>query len=600
MKFKLRFTRRILLFVCIPMIVQIAFVGLIAYHIRQLEQCYVREAQASDYLSDNVKFLSQLISCAGVQALYQVSKEPKLLRDYQNRVQGAILTAEKLRQQAHEMFFEQKENAELEQLFETLKQAADRGQQAVESQDQVDQAVAYFELRGVLNKVNGVTSKVIGHLNDERHAIAERKLATQSKIYGIIIVTIAANVIVLLLFIFRFDRVTAQRFSNLTDNVMALGANQQLQHNVTGTDDLAELDSVIRRVSRVMHDARLKEQAIVDQAVDVICALDENGKFQQINPAAERLWKFERDELLGKSLLSLVLQEEKERVHRTLTQLVADEGMATFETNLVARDSEQVEMQWNAFFSQEMKQIFCVAHDVTERKKIDRLKAQLVEMISHDLRSPMSALQITLNILSSGSLGELSDAVKTRIARAELSVSQMVDMLDDFLELEKLDTSMFELDWKEINSAEVVNVARGLIVELASKKKIEIATKAEDFTLLADKPRLVRVLTNLMSNAIKFSPESSTITVSVVKQNDDAVFEVKDQGPGISKEDQSTIFQRFTQTGVGKTQAKGGVGLGLSVCKAIVDAHGGSIRVESEEGHGCRFIAAVPCGITKS
>ena len=596
--FKLRFTRRILLFVCIPMVVQIAFVGLLAYYIKQLEQCYVKEAQAADYLSENVKFLSQLISCAGVQALYQVSKEPKFLRDYQNRVQATILTAEKLSQQAHKMSFEQKENSELEELFQTLKKAADRGQQAVESQDQVDQAVAYFELRGVLNKVNGVTTKVIGRLNDERHAIAARKIATQSKIYGIIFLTIGANIVVLLLFIFRFDRVTSQRFSNLTDNVMALGANQQLQHKVTGTDDLAELDSVIRRVSKVMHDARLKEQAIVDQAVDVICALDENGKFQQINPAAERLWKFEHDELLGKSLLSMVLPEEKERVHRTLSQLVADEGMATFETNVITRDAEQVEMQWNAFFSQEIKQIFCVAHDVTERKKIERLKAKLVEMISHDLRSPMSALQITLNIISSGSLGDVSEAIKTRITRAELSVTTMVDMLDDFLELEKLDTSMFELDWKEINSQEVLKTASGLIVELASKKKIEIVTQSEEFTLVADKPRLVRVLTNLMSNSIKFSPESSTITVSVTKQNRNAIFEVKDQGPGIAKEDQATIFERFTQTDIGKTQGKGGVGLGLSVCKAIVDAHGGTIRVESEEGKGCRFIASVPCGRT--
>lgn len=599
MKFRLRFTRRILLFVCIPMVVQIAFVGMLAYYIKQLEQCYVSEAQAADYLSENVKFLSQLISCAGVQALYQVSKEPKFLRDYQNRVQATILTAEKLQQQAHKMSFEQKENSELEELFKTLKQAANRGQQAVESQDQVDQAVAYFELRGVLNKVNGVTTKVIGRLNDERHAIAARKMATQTKIYSIIIITIAANVVVLLLFIFRFDRVTSQRFSNLTDNVMALGANQQLQHKVTGTDDLAELDSVIRRVSKVMHEARLKEQAIVDQAVDVICALDENGKFQQINPAAERLWKFEHDELLGKSLLSMVTQQEKERVHRTLTQLIADEGMATFETHVIARDSEQVEMQWNAFFSQEMKQIFCVAHDVTERKKIERLKAQLVEMISHDLRSPMSALQITLNILSSGSLGDLSDAVKTRITRAELSVSQMVEMLDDFLELEKLDTSMFELDWKEIKAGGVVDAARDLIGELASKKSIEIVAQADDFTLLADKPRMVRVLTNLMSNAIKFSPEGSTITVSAVKENSNAVFAVRDQGAGIAKEDQATIFERFTQTGIGKAQAKGGVGLGLSVCKAIVDAHGGTIRVESEEGKGCRFIATVPCGKTE-
>jgi len=594
--FKLRFTRRILLFVCIPMLVQIALVGVLAYQIRQLERCYTGEAQAADFLTDNVKFLSQLLSCAGVQALYQVTKEPKFLRSYQNGVKATTLQAEKLQRQAHKLSFEQKDNKELEELFLTLKKAADRGQEAVESQDQVDQNIAYYELRGVLNKVNGVNTKFMGRLTDERRATAARRLAAQGQIYGIIVITIAANILVLLIFIFRFDRLTSQRFSDLTENVMSLGANQKLSKNVTGSDDLAELDSVIHRVSRVMSDARLKEQAIVEQAVDVICALDENGRFQQINPAAERLWKYEHDELLGKSLLSMVLPDEKERVHRTLKQLVADEGMATFETNVLARDEQQVEMQWNAFFSQEMKLIFCVAHDVTERKKIERLKAKLVEMISHDLRSPMSAMQITLNILSSGSLGELPEPVTSRINRAELSLAQMVDMLDDFLELEKLDSAVIELDYQQTEATEIIRLARGLIEELASKKKLTIETQSDEVSLRADKPRLVRVLTNLLSNAIKFSPANSTITIVGRKENEDVVFEVTDQGPGIDKGDQATIFERFTQTSAGKQQSKGGIGLGLSVCKAIVDAHGGTIRLESEKGQGCKFIVSLPCG----
>ncbi len=598
------------------MLVQIMFVCLLAFNIKQLEQCYNGEAKAADYLSDNVKFLAQLISCAGVQALYQVSKDPKYLRDYQAKVLAATVQSERLRVQARAYVSEQSESRELEELFSSLSQASRRGQQAADSQDQVDQTVALFELRGVLNRVNGVTSKVMGRLTEERRAIAESKLQTQNRVYAIIFVTIAANVLVLLIFIFRFDRTTSLRFTNLTENVMSLGANQQLRHKIGGNDDIAALDSVIHRVSDVLHDARLKEQAIVKEAVDVICALDENGKFQQVNPAAERLWKFDNDEILGKSLLSMVAPEERDRLHRTLTQLISQEEIMSFETNVLTRDSQLVEMQWNSFFSREMKQIFCVAHDVTERKKVERMKAKLVEMISHDLRSPMCALQITLNILSSESLGPLPTAVTSRVKRAELSLAQMVDMLDDFLELEKLDTSVYELDKHELKAADVVELARNLIEELGAKKNIQITTRVEDVSLSADKPRLVRVLTNLLSNAIKFSPEGSTIEISA-SHNDGSAdlrvgasaagvadssvsFIVKDNGPGIAKEDQTSIFERFTQTDVGKKQSKGGVGLGLSVCKAIVDAHGGSIRVESEVGQGCTFIVTLPSGIEQS
>lgn len=577
------------------MVVQIVLVYLLATNIKQLEECYNGEARAADYLGENVKFLAQLISCAGVQAMYQVSKEPKYEASYRNKVQAATLQSEVLRVKAEPFTGDKNESKALEDLFSSLKQASGRASQATQSQDQIDQAVAFMELRGVLNRVNGVTGDMMKRLADARRNIALSKLETQARIYGIIYATIAANIIILILFILRFDRTTSERFAHLTENVMSLGANQPLKHNIKGEDDIVELDRVIHRVSNVLRDSRLKEQAIVEQAVDVICALDEKGKFQQVNPAAQRLWKFESDEILGKSLLSIVAPDEKERIERTISQVVSSEGITTFETNVVTRDQQLVEMQWNTFFSQEMKQIYCVAHDVTERKKLERMKAQLVEMISHDLRSPMSALQITLNILSSGSIGDLPDAAKKRIDRAELSLSQMVDLLDDFLELEKIDSSAYQLDIAETHAREIVELSCSLIGELANKKSIEIITDTENFSFSADKARLVRVLTNLLSNAIKFSPETSQINVVAAKRENNAVFEVSDQGPGIELDEQETLFERFRQTSTGKKQSKGGVGLGLSVCKAIVEAHGGRIWVESEPGRGAKFVASVPC-----
>lgn len=577
------------------MVVQIALVYLLASNIKQLEQCYNGEVRAADYLGENVKFLAQLIACAGAQAMYQVSREPKYELSFRNKVQAATIQSDILRAKAKPFLGERKESKELEDLFLSLKQASERGSQAAQSQDQIDQAVAFMELRGILNRVNGVTGEMMSRLTDARRSIALSKLETQGRIYAIIYATIAANVIILILFILRFDRTTSERFAHLTENVMSLGANQPLKYRIEGKDDIVELDSVIHRVSNVLRDSRLKEQAIVEQAVDVICALDEKGKFQQINPAAQRLWKFESDEILGKSLTSLVAPEEKERVQRTISQVVSSEGITTFETNVVTRDNQRVEMQWNTFFSQEMKQIFCVAHDVTERKKLERMKAQLVEMITHDLRSPMSALQITLNILSSGSIGEMPEGAQQRLKRAELSLSQMVDLLDDFLELEKIDSSAYVLDKNETSAREVLDLSCSLIGELATKKNIVIQTDSQEFSCLIDKARFVRVITNLLSNAIKFSPENSTIKVVAAKRDSSAVFEVIDEGPGIEKEEQENLFQRFAQTQTGKKQSKGGVGLGLSVCKAIVQAHGGTIWVESDLGKGSKFVVSVPC-----
>ncbi|HNB25236.1 MAG TPA: hypothetical protein PKZ32_22635, partial [Candidatus Melainabacteria bacterium] len=260
----MKFTRQILLFVCIPMIVQIALVYLLATNIKQLEECYNGEARAADYLGENVKFLAQLISCAGVQAMYQVSREPKYEVSYRNKVQAAILRSEELRAKAKPFIGDQKESKALEDLFLSLNQASGRASQASESQDQIDQAVAFMELRAVLNKVNGVTGDIMNRLSDARRNIALSKLETQARIYGIIYATIAANIIILILFIRRFDRTTSERFVQLTENVMSLGANQPLKHCIEGTDDIVELDRVIHKVSNVLRESRLKEQAIVE------------------------------------------------------------------------------------------------------------------------------------------------------------------------------------------------------------------------------------------------------------------------------------------------------------------------------------------------
>lgn len=487
MKPKLKFTRQILVFVYIPMLIQVALIVLLLFNTKQLEHYYNQEEKAADFLSENVRFLAQMMSCAGTQAMYQATKDPKYERDFQTGIKAITAQSVILKERSRAVLGDRKEAADLERMFATLQKLSEKGQQAAATQDQIDQAIAYFQLRRVINQVNKLSYRIIDQLNTDRRLNKQQSREARTQIYVVIIpVAIAINVFVLILFIFYFDRIHSKRFEKLSENVVALGANQPLPNALSGSDDISELDSIMHKVANELADARRKEM------------------------------------------------------------------------------------------------------------EIERLRRDLVAMVSHDLRSPMTSLQVTLNILSSGALGDLPDSARKRVDRAETSLFQLVEMLDDFLEFEKLDSAVYEMSNDEIDGKEVVSRAVVLLTDLANKKGVEIEFDAPSVSMRGDAAKLVRVLTNLISNAIKFSPDGSKIEVTLEQSGSDAVFRVKDQGPGIPKEQIPLMFERFKQLDDAHKDERGGIGLGLAVCKAIVDGHKGEISVESEVGKGTTFTVRVP------
>jgi PAS domain S-box-containing protein len=593
-KFNLKFSHQILLFVTLPVLIQIVCVSLLWVNVNKLIFSYEREAQASDYLSENVKFLSQLMTCAAAQAMFQATKDPKYEADFHRILANATKNSDVLKDRAKRYLGQSKEASALDGLYSALNDLSESGKRAADSQDQVELAVAYLQVRRVISKVNQLSMGILGDLNLERKAVAENQIQAKNFVFDIILSGLALNVVLIAIYWFTVYRVTSRRFLQLEENVVALGDNQPLRHQLGGGDDLKRFDDILHRVAQVQAESRLKEQAIVLNAVDVICALDETLKFTQINPAAELIWKIETGDLVGRNFISLVKAEQRESVSAKLRNCIASEDSTSFEVSVVDGLKQTVEMQWNVMWSKEMKQLFCVAHDISERKRLESLRRELVAMVSHDLRSPMTSMQVTLNILSSGALGELPAEAQKRVNRAELSLSQLVEMVNDFLEIEKLESGQFALTRASTDAKEIIETGCALVEELATQQNMRIETDIRNFKISCDSARLKRVITNLVSNAIKFSPADSTIAVSARIEDNRAVFEVKDQGRGIPHDRQALMFERFRQLELDDERIKKGSGLGLAVCKSIVEAHDGEILVQSEVDKGSTFIVRLP------
>jgi signal transduction histidine kinase len=227
-----------------------------------------------------------------------------------------------------------------------------------------------------------------------------------------------------------------------------------------------------------------------------------------------------------------------------------------------------------------------MAKDLSE---LDRMKKEFVSMISHDLRSPLTSFSMTLEMLEANRFGQLTEEGLAIVAQAGDTTKRLVRMINSLLDLDKMEAGKFSLDVGHISLSLVVNHAADAVRGWAMQQDVTLALEAEEVFVSGDSGKLTEAVTNLISNAIKYSPRNSTITISVKKYESSAEISVTDQGPGISPENQRAVFEPFHQLNDEQRKKTVGTGLGLAICKKIVEAHNGLIGIRSELGKGSTF-----------
>lgn len=224
----------------------------------------------------------------------------------------------------------------------------------------------------------------------------------------------------------------------------------------------------------------------------------------------------------------------------------------------------------------------------------DEFKKELVAMVSHELRSPLSSVDAILSFLEAGGMGELPDGVRRRLLTAEGEVQRLISLINDLLDIEKMEAGKFEMRLVACSLQNVFERSSLSVSGALEKAGLSLSIEPCSDFVLADSDRLIQVMVNLISNAIKFSPESSVIKVEAKANLEFVEISVIDQGKGISEEFKKRIFERFSQMESGASSGNAGSGLGLAICRAIVLQHKGKIGVDSEEGRGSRFWFSIP------
>lgn len=391
-----------------------------------------------------------------------------------------------------------------------------------------------------------------------------------------------------------FNKSVAQRLDVLADNSLRLASNRELNPPLSGTDELTTLDQTFRQMAEALEQASRREKAVLENAVDVICSIDADFRFTGINAACTASWGYEPEELIGRRAVSLLSKDTANETLSKLDQLKESGKHDQFEAAIRRQDGRLVEVNWSVSWSEFDRQYFCVIHDISRQKRLENLRREFVSMISHDLKTPLTSFQCFLEGFAAGMYDDSPAMAKERATEVDADIGRLVGMVITLLDVEKFEAGKMETDKRMFAVQNLVQTCIQSVKSLAEKNQVTITDNEPDIFVLGDKDQLIRVVVNLLSNAIKYSPPNETVDLSVVETDEWIEFSVTDHGKGIPESFQDKIFNRFEQVELADTKLKGGTGLGLTICKAIVDAHNGEIGVRSQEGQGSTFWFRLP------
>lgn len=324
--------------------------------------------------------------------------------------------------------------------------------------------------------------------------------------------------------------------------------------------------------------------------------MDERGFIEMTNNQTDNLFNYKWDDLLGEHLSVLFTNEfgkdpsaMSDTINRCLGGIVDMTGIKK------DRSPVPVQVSLTEFTMSGARKLLAAILDVSERHAVEQLKRQLVSMVSHDLRTPLTMIQNTLHILGSSTVGNLDERGEALVSQAETEIKRLVEMINSLLDIEKMQSGRLQMEAGPVSVDSIVSRSLSVVAHSAEMQQVSLEAPETGLEIMADGAKLVQVMINLLSNAIKFSPRDGKVSVRC--QEDDRGWlhvNVIDEGRGVPPSQKALIFERFHQVQLSDRLEKGGTGLGLAICKSIVEAHGGIIGVESEVGQGSNFWFRIP------
>jgi PAS domain S-box-containing protein len=358
-------------------------------------------------------------------------------------------------------------------------------------------------------------------------------------------------------------------------------------------------EKLLRRVEALSS----RNELLLQSAGEGIYAIDEKGIATMVNPAALRMTGFLAEEFVGRVAHALIHHSTAEGKRyevsacRIREAMVRGEPVHCSDEVFFRKDGSRFPVEFtSAPIVEEGATVGAVVtfRDISAAREIERLKDEFVSIVSHELRTPLTSIRGSLGLLSAGLFGQLDEKGRRMLEISLTNTDRLVRLINDILDLERMESGTIRMVTRRCEVRSLIAQALENVRPVADKAGVVLKEESEVLVAQADEDRIIQTLTNLMANAVKFSPAGGEVRVSAKADGPRILFEVRDAGRGIPDDKLDLIFKRFQQVDASDAREKGGTGLGLAICMTIVHQHGGEIWVESEVGVGSRFFFTLP------
>ncbi|MDR3191306.1 MAG: cell wall metabolism sensor histidine kinase WalK [Lactobacillaceae bacterium] len=504
-----------------------------------------------------------------------------------------------------------------------------RGTSDINNQDEVGQKTTDSNLKAVIsggkylknpiekrgnNRYQTIISPLVSSVDGENNVIGVIKVSANlesvyDNLHGIAMIYFSASMLAVVLGIIMaviISRALTKPISEISQRTTRIAQGDYSgEILVRSSDEIGELAENVNLLAQRIEETtnssefeRRRLDSVLEHMTDGVIATDRRGLINIINPAAVNLAGFDSaHQVIEKSILDVLHLGDS----MTLRELLDNQGDLLIDfTNdkrqLVIRAYISTIQRASGFISG----LVIVLHDVTEQQRIDEERRQFVSNVSHELRTPLTSVKSYIDALQEGAL-EDPEIATSFLAVAQNETTRMIHMINDLLELSRMDQGTMNMELEFVNLGELFNYILNRFDMIISTDQqpeknytIQREISPDQIWVELDTSKFTQVIDNIMNNAIKYSPDGSVINVMMEHTDSHVILSISDQGLGIPRKDLGHIFDRFYRVDKARSRAQGGSGLGLAISKEIIEQVHGNIWVDSVEGQGSTFYISLP------
>ncbi len=364
---------------------------------------------------------------------------------------------------------------------------------------------------------------------------------------------------------------------------------------VTLCEDVSEVVRV--REALAAHES--EHEQLVEGASDLIQSVSPDGRFRLVNRAWLDALGYQPGDLEGLSIWDVIAPRHHAECQNVLRLILADGRPQRVETVFLRRSGAEIYVEGNVGVRREDGRITAsigIFRDVTERRRVERMKQDFLSTVSHELLTPLTSMLGALGLVRGSRLAASPQRIDELLEIAERNGSRLVSLVNDLLDMQRLEAGDLHFQLGRVSLGPLLDEAVSGVESLAAASGVQVCHEpcSAGITLVTDRERLGQVLYNLLSNAIKFSPRGEEVRLAAAPDGNEMEITVKDRGPGIPEEFRGRLFETFSQAEEAQTRRQGGSGLGLSISKKLVEGLGGTISVVSRQGEGTTARVRLP------